>query len=165
MVSGLPGVGKSAVADAVGQHLGAVVLSVDPIEAAIWRAGIEPSFETGVAAYEVAATLAEHQLALGLTVIVDAVSSIEVARNMWRRAAARAAAPARIVEVVCVDVDLHRRRLASRQRMIDGFPEPTWEQVEARRAEWEPWSEDRLVVDSTGALDDNVAEVLAYLAR
>jgi len=83
VMSGLPGAGKSAIADAVGREIGAPVLSVDPVEAAIWRCGIPPSFETGVAAYEVAAVLAEHQLALGLKVITDSVSSLEVARNMW----------------------------------------------------------------------------------
>ncbi len=81
-MSGLPAVGKSALADALGRHLGAPVLSVDPIEAAIWRCGIGPSFQTGVAGYEVAATLAAHQLALGLDVIGDAVNSLEVGREM-----------------------------------------------------------------------------------
>jgi len=162
-MSGLPGVGKSAIADAVGRRIGATVLSVDPIEAAIWRAGVAPSFETGVAAYEVGATLAEHQLGLGLTVIADAVSSLEVARDMWRRAATRTSAPMRVVEVVCPDIELHRRRLASRLRAIDGFPEPTWKQVEQRRGEWEPWYEDRLVVDSRGELDEAVLQVVAYV--
>src|SRR5688572_22273325 len=62
VVSGLPVVGKSELADALGQRLRAAVLSVDRIEAAMWRCGIAPSFETGVAAYEVVAVLAEHQL-------------------------------------------------------------------------------------------------------
>ena len=98
IVSGLPGVGKSCLVDALGRTLGAAVLSVDPIEAAICRCGIPPSFETGLAAYEVAAVLAEHQLRLGLTVIVDAVSSLEVARDMWRRAASRTGAGMRVIE-------------------------------------------------------------------
>jgi predicted kinase len=73
----------------------APVLSLDPVEAAIWRCGITPSFETGIAAYEVAAVLAEHQLSLGLTAIVDSVSSVEVARDMWRHAVSRAGAQLR----------------------------------------------------------------------
>lgn len=83
VVAGLPGTGKSTLADTIGQHLPAPVFSVDPIEAAIWRSGVAPSFETGLAAYEVAATLAEHQLHLGMSAVVDAVSSIEVAH--WCR--------------------------------------------------------------------------------
>lgn len=53
----------------------AAVLSVDPIEAALWRCGIERSFATGVASYEVATVLAENQLRLGHAVVADAVNS------------------------------------------------------------------------------------------
>ncbi len=35
VMSGLPGAGKSSLADVLGEKLGAAVLSVDPIEAAI----------------------------------------------------------------------------------------------------------------------------------
>jgi predicted kinase len=163
VISGLPGVGKSAVADALGQDLGVPVLSVDPIEAAIWRCGIPPSFETGVAAYEVAATLAEHQLHLGLTVISDSVSLLEVAREMWRRAAARADSDLRIIEVICTDEDVHRQRLAGRQRAIEGFPEPSWDDVQRRRAEWEPWTEHHLVIDTAQDLDKITTDAVEFL--
>ncbi len=163
VLSGLPGSGKSAIADELGRRLRATVLSVDPIEAAIWRCGISPSVETGIAAYEVAAVLAENQLKLGLTVIADAVNSLEVAREMWRRAARHADATARVIEVVCSDAEVHRRRLTGRVRTIDGFPEPTWDDVLARQDEWERWQEDRLVFDATEPLTDNVERALAYL--
>ena len=165
IVSGLPGVGKSALADALGRELVAPVLSVDPIEAAIWRCGIRPSFETGVAAYEIAAVVARHQLQLGLTVVIDAVSSLEVAREMWRDAASRAEATTRVIEVVCGDEATHRDRLAGRVRDIDGFPEPSWDDVIARRDEWEPWSGPRLLIDSTRRRADNLAEALSYVSR
>jgi predicted kinase len=163
VMSGLPGAGKSAIADAVGAELGAAVLSVDPIEAAIWRSGIPRSFETGVAAYEVAAALAEHQLSLGLTLITDSVSSLEVAREMWRQAAMRTATEMRVIEVICSDEEMHRERLAARSRAIEGFPEPSWGAVQSRRAQWEPWTDDRLVVDTMRDHAENVTDVLAFL--
>jgi predicted kinase len=163
VVCGLPGTGKSTVADALGETLGVPVFSVDPIEAAIWRAGVPASHETGVAAYEVAATLAAHQLALGLTAIVDAVSEIEIARNMWREAARRTGTQMRVIEVVCTDEDLHRRRLEGRRRDIEGFYEPTWESVQERRKEYEQWQDERLVLDSTGDRRDNLGRALDYL--
>jgi predicted kinase len=165
VMSGLPGTGKSAIADALGRELGAPVLSVDPIEAAIWRCGIPASFATGVAAYEVAAVLAEHQLTMGLTTIVDSVSSVEVARDMWRQAARRAGAELRVIEVVCSDERVHRQRLAERRRTIEGYPEPSWDQVQQRRAEWEPWTGDRLVIDTMRTADDNLANALSFLRR
>lgn len=46
-MAGLPGAGKSAVADALGRALDATVLSVDPVEAAMWRAGVGRDQPTG----------------------------------------------------------------------------------------------------------------------
>ena len=128
MVSGLPGTGKSALADRLGRHLPAAVLSVDPIEAAILRSGFEQTFETGLAAYEVVATVAASHLRLGLSVIVDAV------RLRWRSPGTCGAGPPptqarqlQVIEVVCGDADVHRRRLEDRERGIEGFPEPSWD--------------------------------------
>jgi predicted kinase len=164
VVAGLPGTGKSTIADAIGRQLGMPVLSVDPIEAAIWRSGIAPSSATGLAAYAVAATLAEHQLGLGIGVVVDAVSAVEPAREMWRRAARSAGAELRVLEVICSDERLHRTRLESRRRDIEGFYEPTWEQVQRRRAEHEPWRDDRLVIDTVTDPEAAIRQALAYLA-
>ena len=55
VVSGLPGTGKSAVAEMLARRLGAVHVSVDPIEEALLRSGLQESWEVGVAAYEAAA--------------------------------------------------------------------------------------------------------------
>ncbi len=163
VVSGLPGAGKSTVADAIGTSLRIPVFSVDPIEAAMWRSGVPASFETGVAAYEVAAVLAEHQLRLGVDAIIDAVSAIEVARRMWRDVAQRTRSKLQIIEVVCSDESLHRLRLESRQRGIDGFPEPTWGQVLTRRAEYVPWRDERLVLDTVEDLSETLPKALAFL--
>lgn len=129
----------------------------------MWRCGIAPSLETGVAAYEVVAVLAEHQLQLGLSVIADAVSSGEVARQMWRAAASRAGADLKVLEVICSDETLHRERLGGRDRAIEGFPELSWDDVVRRREQWEPWAQDRLVLDSTDHANDNLGRALAFL--
>ena len=162
--SGLPGVGKSAIADGLARRLGASVISVDPIEAAILRSGFQRSFETGLAAYNVGAAVAEHELRLGLTVIADAANYLEVGRNIWRSAAASAAVAASAIEVVCSDENLHRRRLQTRRRDLGPFPEPTWDDVVQRRAETEPWREGRLLLDSIRPIDENVALALEYLS-
>jgi predicted kinase len=89
---GLPGVGKSTLARGLGRSLHAPVLSVDPIEAALWRAGIAPQQPTGLAAYVVAEALAERQLEIGLTTVIDAANYVEPGRQMWRDLAARQSA-------------------------------------------------------------------------
>ena len=72
VLSGLPGSGKSTVAEGLSRALSMPAFSVDPIEAAMWRNGLARD-QTGIAAYEVAITLAGENLRLGHSVIVDAV--------------------------------------------------------------------------------------------
>ena len=162
-MSGLPGVGKSTIASELGRLLPAVVLSVDHIEDAMLRAGLAPSFETGVAAYEVGAAVAREQLALGHSVIADAANYMEVGRDVWRRAAGPPEALIRVVHVECSDLGAHEQRLRQRNRGLSHYPEPTWAEVEQRRLEVEPWSGDVLVVDSAEPLDATVAQCLTFL--
>ena len=86
------------------------------------------------------------------------------ARAQWRGLAGRMDSDLRFIEVRCSDEAEHRRRLDGRQRQIDGFPEPTWASVQVRRAGFEDWRDERLVVDSMAPLDDNVGLALEYLA-
>ncbi|UUU44920.1 AAA family ATPase [Streptomyces sp. NBC_00162] len=163
-MAGLPGAGKSSVAEALGRELAAPVVSVDPIEAAMWRAGVARGQPTGLAAYVVAEAVADGVLALGQTVIIDAVNAVEEAREQWRLLAARHDVPVVFIEVVCSDAAVHRGRLEGRSRGIEGFHEPAWEAVERRREEFVPWSDDRLVLDSVIDLPSNVAAALGFLA-
>jgi predicted kinase len=161
VVSGLPGSGKSTLADGIGAARRAAVLSVDPIESAILRAGVAPSFETGLAAYLVAEACAEAALAAGLDAVVDAVSSVETARSMWRSLAARHGAALRVI-VCALDAGEAARRIAGRDRGL-ATPEPDARAIAAREAEWTPWPERHLRLDSSVPAADNLARALAWL--
>ncbi|MEV5321784.1 AAA family ATPase [Streptomyces sp. NPDC052687] len=50
VMAGLPAAGKSSVAEGLGRALPAAVVSVDPVEAAMWRAGVDRGQPTGLAA-------------------------------------------------------------------------------------------------------------------
>lgn len=163
-MAGLPAAGKSAIAESLAEALGCAVLSVDPVEAAMWRAGIDRDQPTGLAAYVVVEALAAEQLALAHDVIVDAVNGVEPAREWWRRLAARTGSSLRFIELRCSDEAEHRRRLESRNRPIEGFSEPSWESVQERRAGFANWHDERLVLDSMTPLADNLRLALDYLA-
>ncbi len=163
VVSGLPGTGKTAIADAIARVRRLPVVSVDPIESAILRAGIAPSFETGLAAYLVAETLADVFMATGLDTVVDAVNSVEYARDLWRALARKHQAELRIIVCIVSDVTVHADRLASRDRGLR-LGEPTVEDVERRRTEWTSWPESHVTLDGVDRLDVNVAKALRHLA-
>jgi predicted kinase len=162
VMAGLPGSGKSTIAGELVRALRCALLSVDPIEAALWRAGIERSQPTGLAAYIVAEELAREQLLRGNDVLVDAVNDAEEAREQWTSVAADLMTPLAFIEVYCSDPATHRRRLMERRRGIAGFPEPTWQSVVARQAHFEHWGDARLRLDSMRPLDHSVAEAIAY---
>ena len=164
VMAGLPASGKSAVAEGLAKALKCAVLSVDPVEAAMWRAGVGREQPTGLAAYVVAEALAAEQLGLGQDVIVDAVNAVEPAREQWRQLADRTDSRLRFIEVRCSDEAEHRRRLERRQRGIDGMPEPDWDSVQARRAGFDDWQDDRLVLDSMAPLDELLRLALDHLA-
>src|SRR5580704_17410140 len=128
VLSGLPGSGKSTVAEGLSRTLSIPLFSIDPIEAAMWRGGLSKD-QTGIAAYDVAIALADEHLRLGHSVIVDAVNPIEAPRAAWRSLAAKHRAELKIIECVCADEAIHRRRVEARVRGIEGMPELTWERV------------------------------------
>jgi predicted kinase len=147
VTSGLPGSGKSTIAEGMGRLMRAPVFSIDPAEAAMWVSGL-PKESTGIAAYRVVEAIAAENLKLGLTVIVDAVNPIEQARQMWRDLGGRFQVPVCFIECFCGDDQIHRSRIEERVRNIAGMPEITWERVLERKAEYEDWRDARLRLDT-----------------
>jgi predicted kinase len=148
VLSGLPGSGKSVLAESLSRALSVPIFSVDPIEAAMWRAGLAKN-QTGVAAYEVAQALADEHLRLRHSVIVDAVNPAEAPRAAWRKLAAKHRVPLKIIECVCSDETMLRQRIESRVRSVAGTHEVSWGRLLQQRAEYEAWTEPRLVLDTS----------------
>lgn len=163
-VSGLPGTGKSTIAEGLARVFEIPVLSIDPIEAAMWRSGLAPS-DTGIAAYRVTEAMAAENLKKGLSVIIDAVNPVEDAREMWRALANQHGVSLKCIEIVCSDETMHRQRVESRVRNIDGMPEISWDRVVERMAEYEPRADDRLILDSATNGPDRLVELATKYCR
>src|SRR5258708_23206456 len=108
-LSGLPGAGKSVLAESLSRALSVPIFAIDAIEAAMWRAGLAKT-ETGAAAYQVAQALADEQLRLRHSVIVDAVNPVEAPRAAWRNLPAKHRVSLKIIECVFSDETMHRQR-------------------------------------------------------
>jgi predicted kinase len=166
--SGLPGTGKSSLAEAVGRQLSIPVFAKDWLEGALVRCQLQPTAATvpnlGFASYELLTTLAERQVRLGQSVILDSVASPPAIRTAWHGLAAQYGAGWRVIECQCSDEAVHRARLAGRVRGIPGWHELDWADVQTVAANYAPWDEPRLVLDAVQPWADNVAAALRYLA-
>ncbi|MCU1514470.1 MAG: ATP-binding protein [Microbacteriaceae bacterium] len=167
-MAGLPGAGKSTIADILGERINATVVSVDPIESAILSAGIDSDQPTGLAAYLVAEKIAEFILLSGQSVIVDAVNAVGPAREQWVALADRMGQTLKFIEVVCSNAELHRRRLESRHWKIPHLAEPTWHAVEQSLDEYSEWDGTsaavaRITMDSVEPLETNVGTAMAFV--
>jgi predicted kinase len=161
VLSGLPGVGKTSIAEVFAARTESVHLSIDAVEESILACGLPPGWHVGVAAYEATRAMAEQNLRLGHDVVVDAVNDGEEARQTWRAAAARTGAHLDFVHLVISDVQEHKRRLSDRDRGLIHVGEPTWSDVLRRRADYAVWSEVVLEFDTSEQSVDAVADSIA----
>ena len=138
LICGLPGVGKTTIAQALAPRCGAVYLRIDAIEHAIRSADVLRD-AIGPAGYCVGYALAETNLKLGHRVIVECVNPIALTRDAWRAVAKAADRAILEVELTCSDAAEHRRRVETRVIDIPGHQGPTWRDVQERLYEpWEP---------------------------
>lgn len=161
--AGLPGTGKSTLAEGIGRALNIPVFAKDWLEAALRRSGITREMNSGWAGYELLGTLAERQLRLGQSAILDCVLAKEDLRRKWRNLAAQHGAAFHAIECLCSDEALHRSRVEGRERGIPGWYELEWAEVERVREYYEPWQGTRLRVDCARPSAENFAAVMRYL--
>jgi predicted kinase len=159
---GLPGTGKSTLAGRLAADTKAVWLRIDEIEGAMRRNCLSPE-QTGVAAYSVAHDVARNHLGRGLMVIADAVNPVAEARDGWRDLAATVGADHVVIETVCSDTAEHRHRVETRISDLPGWVYPTWTQMHRIVAEYQPRTDNRLVLDTAREVDVSYRELTAHL--
>lgn len=164
ILTGLPGTGKSTLAHHAARLLGCPIFGKDHLEATLWRAGLRREQRSGFIAQDLLNTLADGQLRLGQSAILDSVATIERVRAPWRHLAAEHGADFRVVESVCSDEAIHRQRLAGRNRGFPGWPELSWEDVEDVRSRFEPWADERLILDACAPLETNLVALRHHLS-
>lgn len=161
--SGLPGTGKRTLAEKLGRSLGIPVFAKDWLEAALLKLKPLPDRKSlGITGYALLIRLAERQLMLGQSVILDSVAALPGIRDRWRQLAEQYEAVWRVLECTCSDESLHRSRLKDRKRNIPGWHELEWSEVERVMQYYCPWQEEHLVLDMVHPLDENFLQARKY---
>ncbi|RPI92731.1 MAG: ATP-binding protein [Chloroflexi bacterium] len=163
--SGLPGTGKSKLAETLGKDLLIPVFAKDWLEATLLQSGLKPVTKDkslGSAGYELLTTLAERQLMLGQSVVLDSVAGSKTIRRAWSQLSEQYGAERRVIECICSDESLHRARLKDRKRNIPGWHELEWSEVERVRQYYCPWAGERLVLDMVQPFDENLFKARKY---
>jgi predicted kinase len=164
--SGVPGVGKSTLAEAVGSRLGIPVFATDWLLGALTPFGgrhLDDLMEVGA---ELLTTLAVRQLALGQSAILDHPGENIADRERWRSLARSAGVEFIAVHCICSDPAVHRARLEGRVRDIPGWHDAgVWSNVERRLASFPPWPDGTLTVDTVAPHEENLTAVLMGMTK
>ncbi|HXL96192.1 MAG TPA: AAA family ATPase [Streptosporangiaceae bacterium] len=165
--SGLPGTGKSTLAEQVARTMSVPAFAGDWL-----MGGLKPAHsalatlddsEYGAAWFGLLRTLVTRQLMLEQSAIADDVIG-EGQDVLWRETAEQFSARLYVIECICSDETVHRARVEGRTRGIPGWHEIGWDHVERMRAEAAPLAIERLTVDAMEPVEDNVGRVLGYIA-
>lgn len=160
---GVPGTGKSTVADQVGRVLDTPVFALDWLLGALSPFGLRHRSDLMQIGEELLVTLAYRQLAAGGSAIIDTTVESSGSRRRFESLAGAFSARFQAVVCVCSDRELHRRRVEQRRRDIPGWHDAAdWLDVEDRLARFTPW-EGSLQIDTVSPLDSCVHNALTAI--
>ena len=171
LVTGLPGTGKSTMADIAAADLGAPVLGHD------WAmSGLRPYPELQVAldamglrghrgvGWSILWALARSQVRRGHPVVLDGVARpAEVAGT--RALAREEGAPSLVVMTECPDPALHRSRVEGRRRGIPDWYELDWDHVARARSEWATPQDVDVALEAARSVAENAALLRSVVSR
>jgi len=158
--SGLPGVGKSTLAEKLARQLRWPLLKIDDVIGQVpENAGIE-FWDSKV---DVLLDVLNTQLELGLDVIVDSVFM-----NMDRQHAQKLARKYQVrflpIYVFLSDEKAWQERVTKRFNELNDQDVATWERIQHQREHFAKWEEDTvLFIDSINPVDENFASVLNFI--
>jgi adenylate kinase family enzyme len=165
--TGLPGTGKSTLAERVARTLKAPAFAGDWL-----MGGLKPAHaafgkldrsEYVAGWFGLLRTLVTRQLMLDQSAVVDDMASDDQVL-LWQETVESFSARLFIIECVCSDEAVHRARIEGRIRGIPGWHEVGWDHVERMRAEIKPLTVGRLIVDAMNPIHGNAERVLSFVA-
>lgn len=160
--SGLPGIGKSTLANRLARELHWPLLCIDDVVGEIPdRPGVE-FWDSKVA---ILLDITEAQLGLGLSVIVDSVF-MNTDRQHAQHLAQEHGARFRPIYMFMSDDKVWEQRVTARYNEMDHKDVATWERIQHQRGhfrEWEPNT--ALFIDSLNSFAQNYESVLNFATK
>lgn len=167
LFTGLPGTGKSTLAQDLARSLQMPYLAHDQlVRYALSERVLRSTEWTSADVFDLLLGLAETQLAVGVSAIVDEVVSAEGSRRESLAAVVdRTRARLLIVETHCSDETLWEQRIRARMVDDEGLGTPvSWEKVQAMRDSYSPWkAEESLTLDAVHGRDENFVALLEHV--
>ncbi len=158
--SGLPGVGKSAIAKKLVQKVNAAYLRIDTIEQGIRELC---SFEVMGEGYRLSYRIAMDNLQNGVSVVADSCNPVNLTRCEWSQVADEAGVEIINIQVICSNIEKHRRRVENRVSEVANLRLPTWDEVVGR--EYHLWDESKVITIDTASksIEESFFDLLMLL--
>jgi predicted kinase len=158
VMRGYPGTGKSTIARAIATALHAPLIDRDILrQKAVDVFGDIP--HVGRFSYELMFALAQEQLQLGLSVVVDTPLTYHTTYEQSKELARRFQAPMLVVHCQCPP-EVQKRRLEGRKGKVSEFQITSWEEWMQWKPRFEDFDDGGCLIDTSNPLDDSLAKVM-----
>lgn len=161
VIAGMPGGGKTTMARLVSRRLGIPVFAKDRVQRVLRDHNLAQA-NTGDG-YYVILDMADEQLGLGLSCILDATFPLDHFRTVASEIAQRHKAKFSALYCYCSDDDIWRERMGDRVHYVPGWKPVGWEDVTRMRAYYQPWNDNALFLDSVRSPEENFPVALDYI--
>ena len=164
--AGLPGTGKSTLAERMAEELTCPAFAMDWLLGSMVPSRVFDGVDEArvrTAARGLMAGLMSRQLILGQSAILDCVIDDKTAEALRERCK-ELGGRFHVFECICSDVSAHEKRVSGRVRGIPGWHEIDWQHVLRMRDAYPPLTAPHTTLDAVNSVDDNAETVLAASA-
>ena len=162
LFSGLPGTGKTRLSQALASHFGFPLFTKDRLQSRL-RAQ-ELAKRNTADGYLLILDLAEQQLSLGVSAILDGVFPLEGFRVRAKEMASQHHAIFRPIHTYCSDTTLWQERLEKREQNVPNWTPVGWEEVERIQPNFLPWDQSAtLFLDAVDPFEANRTKAIAWI--
>lgn len=163
LFAGMPGSGKTTLARMVSRRLMIPAFAKDRMQRVLRDHHL--AAENSGDGYYLILDMADEQLSLGLSVILDATFPLDHFRIVASEIAARHQARFCALYFSCSDDQEWQRRMNQRVQYVPGWRPVGWSDVLRMRDYYQPWNTNALAIDSLYPPEHNLPIVLEHIQR